>query len=490
MRRPYLIAESPQVTVLRSLASTAFGKVNVTLPDGVEMDSVFTPSAPGNELGYVAALNSEKRVGGMFRRFVRADVDITAKGATAPASDVEQVLDEAAKRTSGEFFLESDITLAGLGDWVPLQDFHVGDLVDVEIWGMVVPMRVTRIEPIVSDHSVVDWRVHVGGQLVSDEDALLAANATIHRVLVEDRRDLAGLSERVVAAQATADGADAKAKAADSRAGRAQESATAADLKADAAQSSADAADQKAVAAGDAAKAADSKAVAADSKAKAAQATADGADEKAKKLAEALSGGGATIPTVMADLQRLNRQLQEKGEGGAADQGLIPAYIAANTKRWELQAELDRQQDALAEANRKATKANDAAIKAQGDLAAARDEAAKLRDKERARNDRVRPKFSIAVFGNWKNGPYVTPDKRFRIETDNLQRVVNITALDDWEAVVIVLYGKRKALGGDAGTEMDFQLVTSTDRSWSYLPSDLVGVDRVTLMTMPNEYEE
>lgn len=296
MRRPYLIAESPQVTVLRSLASTAFGKVNVTLPDGVEMDGIFTPSAPGNELGYVAALDSKKRVGGMFRRFVRADVDITAKGADAPASDVEQVLDEAAKRTSGEFFLESDITLAGLGDWVPLQDFHVGDLVDVEVWGMVVSMRVTRVEPIVSDHSIVDWRVHVGGQLVSDEDALLAANATIHRVLVEDRRDLAGLSERVVAAQSTADGAD---------------------LKAQAAQSSADAADQKAVA----------------------------ADGKAQKLAEALSGGGATIPTVMADLQRLNRQLQANGEGGAADQGLIPAYIAANTKRWELQAELDRQQD-------------------------------------------------------------------------------------------------------------------------------------------------
>lgn len=452
MRRPYLIAESPQVTVLRSLASTAFGKVNVTLPDGVEMDGVFTPSAPGNELGYVAALDSEKRVGGMFRRFVRADVDITAKGATAPASDVEQVLDEAAKRTSGEFFLESDITLAGLGDWVPLQDFQVGDLVDVEIWGMVVPMRVTRIEPIVSDHSIVDWRVHVGGQLVSDEDALLAANATIHRVLVEDRRDLAGLSERVVAAQ-----------------------------------SSADAADQKAVAAGDAAKVADSKAVAADSKAVAAQATADDADGKAKKLAEALSGRGASIPTVMADLQRLNRQLQENDEGGAADQGLIPAYIAANTKRWELQAELDRQQDVLAEANRKATKANDTAIKAQGDLARVREEEAKAREAAQARETALRPKLSFAYIKQWLNQPYTTTDGLFRFEPDDkLQKGVAITALGEWEGDIVAFFSNMTAFGKDAGTNMRIGSIRNVaDRRLFYEPEGAVGIAQVAILTVP-----
>ena len=431
MRRPYLIAESPQVTVLRSLASTAFGKANVTLPDGVEMDSVFTPSAPGNELGYVAALNSEKRVGGMFRRFVRADVDITAKGADAPASDVEQVLDEAAKRTSGEFFLESDITLAGLGDWVPLQDFQVGDLVDVEIWGMVVPMRVTRIEPIVSDHSIVDWRVHVGGQLVSDEDALLAANATIHRVLVEDRRDLAGLSERVVAAQSSAD------------------------------------------AAGESARVADSKAVAA-------QATADDADGKAQKLAEALSGGGATIPTVMADLQRLNRQLQEKGEGGAADQGLIPAYIAANTKRWELQAELDRQQDALAEANRKATEANDAAIKAQGDLALA----------ER-RENALRPKLSAAHISQWLKQPYTTPDGLFRFEpNNNLEKGVRITALGQWEGDIVAFFSNSTGFGDDAGTNLRIGTIRrGENRQMSYEPAGVVGIRQIAILTVPSLFE-
>lgn len=434
MRRPYLIAESPQVTVLRSLASTAFGKVNVTLPEGAEMDGIFTPSAPGNELGYVAALDSKKRVGGMFRRFVRADVSITAKGAPAPASDVEQVLDEAAKRTSGEFFLESDITLAGLGDWVPLQDFHVGDLVDVEIWGMVVPMRVTRIEPIVSDHSIVDWRVHVGGQLVSDEDALLAANATIHRVLVEDRRDLAGLSERVVAAQ-----------------------------------SSADAADQKAVAAGDAAKEADDKA-------KAAQATADDADGKAKKLAEALSGGGATIPTVMADLQRLNKLLQEKGEGGAADQGLIPAYIAANTKRWELQEKVDKQQDELAEANRKATEANTAALKAQEALALAE-----------KRENRLRPKLTVAHQADWLNAPYTTPDGLFRIEGDkaSLDRGATIIALGDWEGDAVMFMSNMNSFGNDGGTEIRFAQIRESNRRFFYKPVALVGIRQIVILSAP-----
>ncbi|CAM2803941.1 hypothetical protein COJE103337_03850 [Corynebacterium jeikeium] len=428
MRRPYLIAESPQVTVLRSLASTAFGKVSITLPEGAEMDGIFTPSAPGNELGYVAALNSEKRVGGMFRRFVRADVSITAKGAPAPASDVEQVLDEAAKRTSGEFFLESDITLAGLGDWVPLQHFQVGDLVDVEIWGMVVPMRVTRIEPIVSDHSIVDWRVHVGGQLVSDEDALLAANATIHRVLVEDRRDLAGLSERVVAAQSSAD------------------------------------------AAGESARVADSKAVAA-------QATADDADGKAKKLAEALSGGGATIPTVMADLQRLNRQLQENNEGGAADQGLIPAYIAANTKRWELQEKVDKQQDELAEANRLATEANAVAIKAQEDLALAE-----------KRENRLRPKLTFAHQSQWLHAPYDTPDGLFRIEGDkaSLDRGATIVARGTWEGDAVMLMSNMNGFGNDGGTEIRFaQIRDDGDRRFFYKPVALVGIRQIVILTVP-----
>lgn len=289
-RRPYLVADGAQVVVMRSLASTAFGSYSLDLPDGIELGDVWEGAAPGNTPGYVASLDRKKRVGGMFRRFMRADVHITVPGdnpeVRAAASDVEQVLDEARDRTSGEFFLESDITGAGLGPWVPLQDFVVGDTVDVAVFGAVVSMKVTRIEPTVDEAGHGGWLVHVGGQLVSDDVARVAENEQVHRALVDSRRELAGL--------------EASARGASRAAARAQ-------VSADSAQSAADGA----------------------------QSTADTARGEAQELRDALSGGGASSRDVRQQLEELNRQLQERGE--SAPDGLLPAYIAANTMRWRLQ---------------------------------------------------------------------------------------------------------------------------------------------------------
>lgn len=310
MRRPYFVADSASVTVLHSVASSAFGKYSLTVPDGVDIDDVYTLSAPGNELGYVAQLAPEgRRVGGFARRFVRADVSVRSIGESnddtwTAASDVDTTLKEAASRVQGDFFLESDITLAGLGPWIPFEHFDVGDIADVEIWGRVVPLPVTRIEPIVSDHSIVDWKIHVGGQLVSDDEARLAENDVVRRAVVDSRRDLAGVAEA---------------------ASKAVETASSAVSKADAAQG-----------------------------------TADSAVGDAAALREVLSGAGASADDVRAQLVELNRKIQERGESQDS-LPLIPAYIAANTARWRVQDELDALQDEqialtrrLAEANRKA----------------------------------------------------------------------------------------------------------------------------------------
>lgn len=212
---PYLVADSAHVTVMRPLASSAFGTYNLQVPKDIELEDIHTFAAPGNELGYVASLVKGRRVGGWARRFVRCDVSVTAKddrdSLRVSESNVDAVLREARDRTAGDFFLESSITQAGLGPWVPLVDFAVGDLVNVEIFGRVVQLPVTRIEPIVDDAVIVGWLVHVGGQVVGDAKAREDENAEIRRALVRDQRDLAGLEAQV--SKAVRDSSDARSTA-------------------------------------------------------------------------------------------------------------------------------------------------------------------------------------------------------------------------------------------------------------------------------------
>ena len=215
MATPYFVADSASVTIMRSLASSSYGSYSLNLPDGIELEDVHDFDAPGNTLGYVAHVGHGRRVGGLARRFVRADVNVTAADPSDPDrfpdSDVDRVLRDVAERVSGDFFLETDVSKAGLGPWVPHVDFKVGDLARVEIWGQVVVLPVTRIEEVVSDHDIVDWRVHVGGQLVSDEEARKAENLALHRAFLQDRRELAGVEG--IASQAARTAGEAQASA-------------------------------------------------------------------------------------------------------------------------------------------------------------------------------------------------------------------------------------------------------------------------------------
>lgn len=67
------------------------------------------------------------------------------------------------------------------------------------------------------------------------------------------------------------------------------------------------------------------------------------------ELREALAGEGATTEDLQEQLEALNQQLQEAGEGTGENLPLIQAYISANTARWELQQRVDEMQDRVSE---------------------------------------------------------------------------------------------------------------------------------------------
>ena len=189
-----LIADGGEMTILRDLAAFSYGRWTVDWPESVPEEQ--RPELPDDrDFGYASKL---KRDPGRFgRRFVRADVTIKAQdfdeaGEPIPfsgESDVEETLDDAAKRTDGDVFFEREITRAGLGALVPRVDFDVDSVVPVLIWGKTIPAPVTSIEDVVEQGAVVDYRVHVGGQLLQDDAARERANREVERTIAQERRE-------------------------------------------------------------------------------------------------------------------------------------------------------------------------------------------------------------------------------------------------------------------------------------------------------------
>lgn len=189
-----LIADGGEMTVLRDLAAYSYGQWSVDWPESVPDDQ--RPELPDDrDFGY--ASKPDHQPGVFARRFVRADVDITAQdfddaGEPIPftgESNVEETLDETSRRTEGDVFFEREITRAGLGALVPRVDFDVDSIVPVLIWGKTIMSPVTSIEDVVELGTVVDSRVYVGGQLLLDDEARERANREIERTIAQERRE-------------------------------------------------------------------------------------------------------------------------------------------------------------------------------------------------------------------------------------------------------------------------------------------------------------
>lgn len=291
-----LVADGGEVTVLRDLAAFSYGSWSVDWPESVPEEQ--RPELPDDrDFGY--ALKLKEPPGRMGRRFVRANVSITAQdfdneGQPVPfsgESDVEQVLEEAAERVDGDVFFEREITRAGLGALVPRVDFDVDDVVPVIIWGKTILSPVTSIEDVAEAGAVVDYRVHVGGQLLRDDAARERANREVERTIAQERR------ERVESV--------AKERKARKREISAESSARRADVE---------------------------------------------------SVRGVLTGGGEHQQDLLASLEGLNRQLKRNGEEPAP--GLIPAYLQMNTQLWRVQQETNEALRRSDEALKKGQDAN------------------------------------------------------------------------------------------------------------------------------------
>ncbi|WP_018024369.1 hypothetical protein [Corynebacterium ulceribovis] len=211
-----LYATAGELTIVRRLAAIAFGEWKVDWPDSVPEDQRPT-LADDREHGFVSRLAGD--AGRMGRRFVRADITITAAefdehGDQVPHtghSNAEAILDAALEQTAEEAVIERDITRAGLRGAVPGKDFWVGKMVDVVVWDRVLPLPVTAIEAVTQAGAVIDWSVTVGGQLVSDDAGRRRANAELERSVWAERRqrlrDVERVESRAREAKTVADGA-------------------------------------------------------------------------------------------------------------------------------------------------------------------------------------------------------------------------------------------------------------------------------------------
>lgn len=217
MGKPLLVADGGTMTVGRRQATYVYGSFDVRLPEGKEQADV----EKRLQNGYIYRPD-EPAAGRFDVSFVRADATVDL---SAQTSDLETQIEAAQRRTEGDIFFERDITDSGTGRYRPGIDIKRGDIVDVLIWGRILPLPITRWEMISDGTASIGWRWHVGGAMIEDAEALRNHNDQLLQQIAQEKRQMA---KTVTAVSDRADSAARAANEAASAAGDAQSTANSA----------------------------------------------------------------------------------------------------------------------------------------------------------------------------------------------------------------------------------------------------------------------
>lgn len=389
-----LVSDGGDVTVGRRTATFVYGEFNVVLPrdrEQVETDDRLQD-------GYV--YRPDTGVSGPFDvGFVRADATIDLE---ADSSDLEVVVDAAQKQSEGDVFFERDITGSGLGRFALDRDFQVGDVVSVEVWGKRVLLPVTAGDYVASEsEGVLATRVHVGGQLISDAEAVAHQNHDLRRQIAREKAE----RQRSVAAESSARANAIRAESA----ARREEISTERQARVSAIES------------------------------EQSQRRADLA-----KIREFLGGVNATDTSMLSQLAAVNAQIVSMSDGSAAPEpGLLNSYLSLNTLLWEQQQKINDLNDDFRDEVRERQRKQQALDKKQNDMIQ------ELED-VRLTNERRRPRSIFATFADYKNG-YEDPEGFVLIEPySDGDRGFQIRCLGMWTGRLVVRATAVQTLGSNS----------------------------------------
>lgn len=228
-RKPHItiLADGGQLTIARRAATVIYGTLNVDHQQQTEPDSALVSSnAPdystwatsniaipkdlinadaqnGLQRGY--RINTQTHWQPIVSRFdvsyTRCDINATHKyfGRTDSQNtyyiealypyektNYARIVEQQGKRTSGDVFFTHTFTEQNLCGWKPGEDFQVGDIITILIWGRRLQAVVTGITQTIEGKKP-GWQIEAGGRIIEDALALRSLNEKIYTAVVQER---------------------------------------------------------------------------------------------------------------------------------------------------------------------------------------------------------------------------------------------------------------------------------------------------------------